>query len=168
MGSPAHSRHKPAVAVVCITVLAEIMLTLAAVCGLYIAWMQWWTGVESAHDQYETRQSASWLDNATDTTKIAAPQSADNVPVQPTTAENGELMGIVYIPRFGADWNRNLVQGIDMQQLNLAGLGHYPMSQMPGEIGNVAIAGHRNGYGQPLGDVDRLEPQDAKIGRAHV
>lgn len=26
-------------------VLAEIMLTAAAVCALYIAWQMWWTGV---------------------------------------------------------------------------------------------------------------------------
>ena len=29
-------------------------------------------------------------------------------------------------------------------------------TQMPGQVGNFAVAGHRNGYGQPLGDVDKL------------
>ena len=29
-----------------ITVIAEVLLTFAAICGLYVAWMQWWTGVE--------------------------------------------------------------------------------------------------------------------------
>lgn len=34
---------------------------------------------------------------------------------------------------------------------------------MPGELGNFAVAGHRNGYGQPLGDVDKLQPGDAIV-----
>ena len=38
-------------------VLAEIMLTAAAVCALYIAWQMWWTGVQSEHTQIETRQA---------------------------------------------------------------------------------------------------------------
>lgn len=163
MTSRTRTRRGPTAGIVCVTVLAEILLTLAAVCGLYLVWMQWWTGVESAHDQYEARQSAAWLDSSANATKIAPPQSADNVPVQPQSAQTGELMGVVYIPRFGSDWNRNLVQGVDLPQLNMAGLGHYPTSQMPGEIGNIAIAGHRNGYGQPLGDVDQLKPGDPII-----
>jgi LPXTG-site transpeptidase (sortase) family protein len=39
-------------------------------------------------------------------------------------------------------------------------MGHYPDTQMPGQLGNMAIAGHRNGYGQPLGDVDKLQSGD--------
>ena len=71
----------------------------------------------------------------------------------------------MYIPRFGDAWERNLVQGTDLAELNLHGLGHYVDSQMPGQVGNFAIAGHRNGYGQPLGDVDKLQPGDAVVVR---
>ena len=30
-------------------ILAELMLTAAAICALYIAWQMWWTGVQSEH-----------------------------------------------------------------------------------------------------------------------
>ena len=43
-------------------ILAELMLTAAAICALYIAWQMWWTGVQSEHNQIETRQSVSWSD----------------------------------------------------------------------------------------------------------
>lgn len=165
-------RQQGHAAIVVVTVLAQLLLTLAAVCGLYIAWMQWWTGVNAAHDQYETRQSVPWAHSTLDsrstdgTVRIASPQPADSeVPVQPQSAQTGELMGMVYIPRFGQQWNRNLVQGVELAQLNTAGLGHYPTTQMPGAVGNVAIAGHRNGYGQPLGDIDQLREGDAIIVR---
>ncbi|MDK6351097.1 sortase domain-containing protein, partial [Bifidobacterium scardovii] len=46
---------------------------------------------------------------------------------------------------------------------NRHGLGHYQDTQMPGQVGNFAVAGHRNGYGQPLGDVDKLQEGDPII-----
>ena len=41
-----------------------------------------------------------------------------------------------------------------------AGAGHYPGTPLPGEAGNVAIAGHRTTYGRPFNDVDALERGD--------
>lgn len=149
-----------------ITVIAEVLLTFAAICGLYVAWMQWWTGVESAHVQEETRQQVAWAQpDAGGALTIAQPQQGEP-PVQPESARVGELMARVYIPRFGDQWERNLVQGTSLVELNQHGLGHYETSQMPGQVGNFAIAGHRNGYGQPLGDVDRLQPGDAIVIRS--
>lgn len=144
-------------------VLAEIMLTAAAVCALYIAWQMWWTGVQSEHTQIETRQAVSWSDpGKAENVTIAQAQEGDP-PVQPQNAQEGELIAQVYIPRFGSQWQRNLVEGTTLTELNKHGLGHYTNSQMPGQIGNFAFAGHRNGYGQPLGDVDKLQEGDPII-----
>ncbi|HVL32044.1 MAG TPA: class E sortase [Actinomycetota bacterium] len=42
-----------------------------------------------------------------------------------------------------------------------AGAGHYVGTALPGAaVGNVAIAGHRTGFGQPFRHVDRLRPGD--------
>jgi sortase A len=41
-----------------------------------------------------------------------------------------------------------------------AGAGHYPTSPMPGEVGNVAIAGHRTTYGRPFNRMDEMRPND--------
>lgn len=44
-----------------------------------------------------------------------------------------------------------------------AGAGHYPKTALPGEIGNVAIAGHRTTYGRPFNRMDDLRPGDKVI-----
>ena len=127
-------------------ILAELMLTAAAVCALYIAWQMWWTGVQAEHNQIETRQSVSWSDpGQSDSVTIAQAQEGDP-PAQPQSAQEGELIAQVYIPRFGSQWQRNLVEGTSLTELNKHGLGHYKDSQMPGQVGNFAFAGHRNGY----------------------
>lgn len=41
-----------------------------------------------------------------------------------------------------------------------AGAGHYVGSPLPGEAGNVAIAGHRTTYGRPLNRLDELVEGD--------
>jgi sortase A len=52
-----------------------------------------------------------------------------------------------------------VVQGISGNALR-AGAGHYPQTQLPGELGNVAIAGHRTGFGEPFRHLDKLRPGD--------
>ena len=41
-----------------------------------------------------------------------------------------------------------------------AGAGHYETSPLPGEAGNVAIAGHRTTYGRPFNRIDELAEGD--------
>jgi LPXTG-site transpeptidase (sortase) family protein len=144
-------------------IIAELLLTLAVLCGLYIAWQMWWTGVESERAQDQTRQSAAWSAPGNGGKLQIAKAQPGDPPVQPASANVGDLVAQVYIPRFGEQWNRNVVQGTDPVQLNKHGMGHYEQTQMPGQVGNIAIAGHRNGYGQPLGDIDKLEVGDPII-----
>lgn len=143
--------------------LGEILITLAAICALYVVWQLWWTGVEAERSQADMRQSVSWEDpGSSGKVSIAKAQKGDP-PEQPTSASSNELIGEVYIPRFGDSWVRNLVEGTDMAQLNLHGFGHYTSSQMPGQVGNFAVAAHRSGYGQSLGDIDKLRSGDPII-----
>ncbi|NMM94723.1 class E sortase [Bifidobacterium oedipodis] len=145
-------------------ILAEILITCAAICALYIVWQMWWTGVEAEQTQNETMQSVSWSEPGQDGEQVSVAQAQEgDPPVQPESPQYGDLIAQVYIPRFGENWHRNLVEGTTLEQLNRHGLGHYSTSQLPGQVGNFAIAGHRNGYGQPLGDVDKLQVGDAII-----
>lgn len=41
-----------------------------------------------------------------------------------------------------------------------AGAGHYAKTALPGEVGNVSIAGHRTTYGRPLNRMDEMKPGD--------
>jgi sortase A len=57
------------------------------------------------------------------------------------------------IPDAGADVI--VVEGTGRSALR-AGAGHYPGTPLPGQPGNVAIAGHRTTYGKPFANLDRL------------
>lgn len=62
------------------------------------------------------------------------------------------------IARIGVDVI--VVEGVTGNALR-AGAGHFPESALPGDLtGNVAIAGHRTGYGEPFRHLDRLGPSD--------
>jgi sortase A len=52
-----------------------------------------------------------------------------------------------------------VVEGVSQGALR-AGAGHYPNTPLPGQAGNVAIAGHRTTYGKPFNRFDELEPGD--------
>jgi sortase A len=69
----------------------------------------------------------------------------------------GDSLTRLRIPRLDVDVV--VVEGTSPSALR-AGAGHYPVTALPGDAGNVAIAGHRTTYGKPFADVDRLEPGD--------
>ncbi len=48
-----------------------------------------------------------------------------------------------------------VVEGVTSEALR-AGAGHYPNTPLPGERGNVAIAGHRVTYGHPFRRMDEV------------
>lgn len=61
------------------------------------------------------------------------------------------------VPRLGIDVV--VVEGVTADALR-AGAGHYPNTPLPGQPGNVAIAGHRVTYGRPFRHIDRLARGD--------
>ncbi len=165
-GAPTHRRRAPrrrSVVWDIAGVLGEILLALGIICVLYVVWQLWWTGVDSARTQQAQEQSVSWTTPASTSGsyKIAKAQAGDP-PVDAQPVEGG-VVGQIYIPRFGKSWKRLIVQGTSLAQLARHGLGHYDDTAMPGGVGNFSLAGHRAGYGEPLGNVDKLNNGDAFI-----
>ncbi len=73
----------------------------------------------------------------------------------------GEVFAKIYAPRLGSDYVRNIAEGTSLEKvLNTVGLGHYSKTQMPGEVGNFAIAGHRAGNGGPMREIDKFVAGD--------
>ncbi len=72
----------------------------------------------------------------------------------------GDPLTRIKIPAL--DVNTVVVEGTSASALR-AGAGHYPNTPLPGEEGNVAIAGHRTTYGKPFANVDRLKTGDEII-----
>ena len=91
-------------------------------------------------------------------TPTASPTTSAAVPVPPP----GDAFAILRIPRLGASWAKPVYQGVGLDVL-AKGIGHYPDTQLPGQVGNAAFAGHRAGHGNPLIDIDTIRPGDAIV-----
>jgi sortase (surface protein transpeptidase) len=80
-------------------------------------------------------------------------------PPEPGSQVPGDAIAVLHIPRLGADYQRVVLEGTAYADLK-DGPGHYLGTALPGQPGNVAIAGHRTTYGSPFRDVDLLQPGD--------
>jgi len=96
--------------------------------------------------------------SSTTDTPTASPTTSAAVPVPPP----GDAFAILRIPRLGASWAKPVYQGVGLDVL-AKGIGHYPDTQLPGQVGNAAFAGHRAGHGNPLIDIDTIRPGDAIV-----
>ncbi len=76
-----------------------------------------------------------------------------------TRVEIGDAFGVLRIPRLGEDYTRVILEGTEEKQLS-QGPGHYVGSALPGEEGNVALAGHRVGKGSPFLALDAMRAGD--------
>jgi len=88
-------------------------------------------------------------------------ESAATAALTATAPAAGSPIGLISIPRIGMS-DAVFVEGVaeaDLQE----GPGHYPSTALPGQPGNVGIAGHRTTYGAPFYDLDQLQPGDPVI-----
>jgi sortase A len=78
----------------------------------------------------------------------AAKRKHDKQRTAPRTVP-GDAIALLRIPAFGAKYEVPIVSGTSLSALS-RGVGHYPSTSMPGQIGNFAVAGHRITHGQPF------------------
>jgi len=69
----------------------------------------------------------------------------------------GSPVAVIEIPKISL--NQVVVEGTGEAQLEL-GPGHYVGTPLPGEAGNVGIAGHRTTWGRPFYNLDQLVSGD--------
>jgi sortase A len=79
--------------------------------------------------------------------------------------ENSDAIGILRVPRFGADYEVPIVPGSNLvdakgREALTRGVAWYEMGQKPGEIGNFVVAGHRVTHGEPFADFPKLKAGD--------
>jgi sortase A len=152
-----------------VQIVGELLITVGVILLLFVAWQLWWTNVESDAKQSETiKNFAQELGGSAAPAASDAPDASTPAPTPtdygpPRVAEapgHGQTIGIMYIPRFGADYTRPIVQGTSTDVLDTLGLGHYSDTAMPGATGNFAVAGHRQTHGAVLDNIHTLVPGD--------
>lgn len=81
-----------------------------------------------------------------------------------TTIGNGvgeasEPFARMYVPSWGKDYIRPVYQGTSLTVLD-KGIGHYPNTSLPEQVGNFAVAAHRTTVGANFYKIDELVPGD--------
>ncbi len=155
-----------------IGVFGELLLTAGAVVLLFLAWQLWWNDAILANSQSSAAAdiSESWSTPTalpTMTPVAVAPVEAASVdygePVTLSyTPDEGQAFAVMYVPRFGANTQRQIAEGVGTDVLNSTrlGVGHYNSTVLPGEVGNFAIAAHRSAYGGGMHLIDQLQLGD--------
>lgn len=126
-----------------------LTLVIVAVVG-YLGWQFVGTNLVSEHKQHAVVGAiqGDWSDRSGDANDDAL--------------RMGEGFAILRIPRFGADFEVPIIQGVADSEL-ASGVGHFSDTVRPGQIGNFAVAGHRVTRGQPFADFPSLRAGDKVI-----
>jgi sortase A len=175
-GSPMERRNVGAVAVsVAVSVVVMVVVTLVVVLRLTgapptEASPAPVTTVAPAPTTSTTTTTTSTTTTTTTTTTsttLAPPSTLgrqETLPIappqDPRAPENNPPLGRIAIPAIGLD--SQLGQGIRLTTLD-RGPGHWPGSALPGQIGNVVVAGHRTSRGAEFRHLDKLAPGDEVV-----
>ena len=145
-------------------VIGELMITAGILLGLFVVWQLWWTDVEAHSFQAEVLQEWRAQENVVEAPVQVAEKRTD-APPTPSAVAEGESLGNLYVPRInGSERLATIAHGVGMNDvLNKGYIGHYPDTQLPGEIGNFATAAHRQSYGAPYKQIEQIVPGDSLI-----
>jgi sortase A len=144
---PRRARTRRRVSVV--GVLGELLITAGVFVLLFLGWQLWLQDILVGGVQQTQAQKLgqTWQNDAIPqkSTPSVAPIVA---PIVEKAPGNAQQFAILYVPRWGKTWQRPIAQGVGVADvLDAIGVGHYPGTQMPGQVGNFAIAAHRHAYG---------------------
>ena len=125
--------------------LSIAMLGAAGWLGAY----PFYTNVRAERQQVDLSHQFSQIAKTTTEAQYKAGAIADGAPLTR-----------LQIPKLGVD--TVVVEGTNATAL-AAGAGHYRDTPLPGEVGNVSIAGHRTMNGHPFNRLDELKPGDTVV-----
>lgn len=154
-------------------IVGEVLITLGVLLLAFLVWQLWWTDVEGNRAQAQIVEELDWTPPPTPTpTAAATPGPVIAVPRRdeppPVLAEPAHAVtfATLQVPRWAGEPERPISQGVDRPTvLDVLGIGHYPGTAMPGDLGNFALAGHRTTFGKPFNRVAELVAGDPLVVR---
>jgi len=123
-------------------ITGELMITFGMVVLLFAGYEIWGkSAIVNAHqDDLGHQLAEEWAQP--EPVVEPSPSASPSPTPSPTAAPvPGTPVAGLYIPRLDKDWI--VVEGVEQDNIRYAP-GHYPSSAGPGQIGNFAVAGHRN------------------------
>lgn len=143
--------------------LGEILITAGILLGLFVVWQVWWTDVIA--NRSADLHIEQWQAQAPEPANTDGEPRTDEPPTEDPVGP-GEQLGVMYVPAWGDDWRFPIAGGTDYAAvLDNGFIGHFEQTALPGEVGNLATAGHRQSYGRPYYHVDSLEAGEPIIVR---
>jgi sortase A len=136
--------------------LGELMITAGVVLLLFCVYQLVWTNVEADHARSKVTNALrqEWLREGG--------SQAPNGTIHLSKSDFGKGFAFLHIPRLGHKYSVPVVQGVSLPDLS-RGVGHYPKTAVPGQIGNFAVAGHRATNGQPFAYLDQVKVGDSLV-----
>jgi sortase A len=83
-----------------------------------------------------------------------------DVPADPYAPEEILEIGTIEIPKLGVQ--QRLMYGVTLRNIDL-GPSHWPGSALPGDGGNMVVAGHRVTHSRPFRNIDQLTAGDEVV-----
>ncbi len=161
--------------------VGRTLIAVGTLVLLFVAYEIWGTNLQEASAQRrlgkEFASSLAERPKGNDVSATSSPSTRSTTPEPtdpgPTTTPGtkppelapadlplpsvGDPIANIEIRKIGV--SKTVVQGVTLDQLKRAP-GHYPETPLPGQKGNVAIAGHRTTYGAPFHNIDKLAAGD--------
>ena len=139
-------------------VLGELLITAGVGVLLFLGWSLWFNDLVVGNKLHEEslEQAQAW-----ERDEAGAAHGTPQDPPVLGAPDSTERFGLMIVPRWGADYYRPIAEGVGTAAvLNKGQIGHYPKSQMPGAVGNFAVAAHRTSYGKPFNQISSLSVGD--------
>ena len=136
--------------------LGEVMITAGLVLLLFCAYQLVWTNIEARHAQGQVS------DTLREQWSRQGGNQPPNTTIRLSKSDFGKGFAFLHIPRLGKKYSVPVVQGVSLPDLS-RGVGHYPKTAVPGELGNFAVAGHRATNGEPFAHLDEVKVGDSLV-----
>jgi len=170
--TPARARRRPSrgarLAYGALGVLGELLITLGVLVLAFLVWQLWWTDVEGNRQQAEVVRELPRVAVPTPTAgagPLVATPRRDDPPVM-ADVEYRTTFATIQVPRWDGEPERPVSEGTDRPGvLDVLGVGHYPGTAMPGDVGNFALAAHRTTFAKPFNRIAELQEGDAVVVR---
>ncbi|HVQ17679.1 MAG TPA: class E sortase [Actinomycetes bacterium] len=131
--------------------LGELLVTAGVILLLFVAYQLVWTNVQAdrAMQAHTNELLHRW-------------QTQPTAPEFDLPLKHGEPFALLRIPRLGANYHVPIIEGVTLTDL-AEGVGHYPGTALPGQVGNFSVAGHRATNGEPFAELDQLRSGDPVV-----
>jgi len=129
-----------------LSLTGELLITAGLLVGLYIVYLLTWTSVV-AHA--EARADVCTLQR----------EWSDSTNVQPRDAQP---FATIQIPQLRNPEVWPILDGVVQTELS-QGVGWYPTSQLPGQVGNFAVAAHRRTWGDMFRYLNEVKTGDTVV-----